>query len=152
MSQQNNQFLMMNYHQFIEKKDFIDSDKYESIYVFNDSTLIFPVLSGENLPTNGVVFEIPSWINKFKMVKSMAFIGLYIYDIPNEIYTLSHLEELTLSLARNSNIDKVVEKIGRIKTLKRLLINGSALSSTEFELLKSKLPRIKVSDGMEDLN
>ncbi|MCZ4245326.1 hypothetical protein [Pedobacter punctiformis] len=152
MSQENNQFLMMNYHQFIETKGLVDGDKYESIYIFNDSALVFPVLNGENLPTNGVAFEIPSWINKFKIVKSISLIGLYIYDLPKEIYTLDHLEDLTLSLAKNCDINKIAEKIGGIKKLKRVLINGSALSQEQFELLKSKLPKIKLTDGMEDLN
>jgi len=141
--------LVIDYHQFLNLKNINNASIYETVYVFNDSLLVFPVLEGVNLPKNGIAFKIPSWIEKFENIKSLSFVGLYIYDMPKEVQDLKKLESLRISLAKDCDVDYIIEKIGKIKKLKQLFIFGSTLNDNQFEKLKKRLPNIQIIDPMK---
>nr|WP_276898444.1 hypothetical protein [Pedobacter kyonggii] len=139
--------LMINYSKFISTNNFENTARIEKIYVFNDSTLIFPVIKGENMPKNGIKVEMPKWIGNCKNLKEFYMVGLFISDLDSNITRLENLEKLKFSIPRNSDVEKIISDLAKFKNLKVLDLSDSVIDKKQLEKFEIGLPQVKVIDS-----
>ncbi|WP_090980582.1 hypothetical protein [Pedobacter suwonensis] len=139
--------LMINYSKFVSITDFENADQIEKIYVFNESTLVFPVIKGENMPKNGIKVEIPKWIGDCKNLKEFYMVGLFISDLDCNMMKLENLEKLKFSIPKNSNLEKIISDLAKFKDLRVLDISDSVIDKKQLEKLEIGLPQVKVIDS-----
>ncbi|MEH3112548.1 hypothetical protein [Pedobacter terrae] len=139
--------LMINYLKFVSTNNFENADQIEKIYVFNDSTLIFPVINGENMPKNGIKVEIPKWIGDCKNLKEFYMVGLFISDLDSNMMKLDNLEKLKFSIPKNTNVEKIISDLAKFKNLRVLDISDSVIDKKQLEKLEIGLPQVKVIDS-----
>ena len=144
MNQPNQKDLMLSYSKFISLNDFEQADQIEKLYVFNDSTLIFPVLEKDLMPKNGIIMEVPDWIRKFKNIKELFMVGLYISNLNSHLAKLPKLEKLKFAIPKNSDIEKLIAELSNLKTLKILDLSDSTISENQLKLIQKRLPKIKI--------
>ena len=65
----------MTYSKFNALNNFEGAENVERIYIFNDSTLILPVIKTEMMPKNGILVEAPNRITNFKNTTSFIWLA-----------------------------------------------------------------------------
>jgi Leucine-rich repeat (LRR) protein len=121
-----------------------DVNKIETIFIANDSTLIFPLLANQKLPTNGIIITVPSVIQRFRNLKSLFFIGLYITNLGKDLENLRNIEKLKFAVPIGTNIDSLIRDLLNLKKLKVLDLSDSTISLVELKKITDSLPNIKL--------
>lgn len=151
MAQNLDKELVVNYKDFPQFEDSLNISNCTTLYIKNDSWLVFPLLNDQIVPENGVIIDIPDWINKFENLSSLNLLNLYVYEFPDEIFLIKHLSTLRVSFPKDCDMDKITSQLKRITSLKVLNISGSAINIRQFKKLKLEIPNIKVFCSEFDL-
>ena len=144
------EYLQTDFKDFLNNKLYNSQEEYtyKEVYINNNSYLIFPVINNENVPTNGVIFNIPPWIKKYKKLEKLTFNGLYIHEIPNELIELENLKYLKLALPRDINLENFLKKIKKIEPLNYLDISSSVINESQYNQIIKTLKNVKIIDNM----
>ncbi|KLT64696.1 hypothetical protein [Pedobacter sp. BMA] len=139
--------LIINYSKFISTNTFENASRIEKIYVYNESILIFPVIKGMDMPTNGIKVEIPKWIGTCKNLKEFYLVGLFISNLDSNILKLESLEKLKFSIHKNSNVEKIISDLAKFEYLKVLDLSDSIIDKKKLAKFEIGLPKVKIIDS-----
>ncbi|MCX2493029.1 hypothetical protein OQX63_06070 [Pedobacter sp. PF22-3] len=138
--------LTINYSKFTSLDNFEEIKNIERLYVFNDSTLVFPAIKTEIMPKNGVLVDMPKGITNLKNLKELYLVGLFISAFDANLVALTELEKLKFSIPRNVDIDNMIADLRKFKSLKIIDISDSVVDKKQIEKLEKDLPQIKIVD------
>ena len=138
--------LIIDYSKFVSTSHFENASRIEKICVFNASTLIFPVIKGEDMSTNGIKVEMPNWIGTCKNLKEFYMVGLYISNLDISILKLENLEKLKFSIPKNSDVEKMISDLAKFKDLKVLDLSDSVIDKKQLEKFEVGLRKLKIID------
>ncbi|WP_412465652.1 hypothetical protein [Pedobacter sp. KLB.chiD] len=146
MGQSHKKDLTINYSKFISLNNFEEIRDIKRLYVFNDSTLVFPAIKTEIMPKNGILINMPKGITNLKNLKELYLVGLFISEFEANMMALTELEKLKFSIPRNVDIDKLIADLRKFKSLKIIDISDSVVDKKQIEKLEKGLPQIKIVD------
>lgn len=142
----NNSFIQVDYAEFIENKKYQIGEPLlcSELFIYNPKPIVFPVLEFEEIPYNGIKFEIPNWIGKYKNLESLSLIGLYIDHLPKELEDIRNLKKLKLGIYKNTNLESFTKEIAHLKSLKILDITMSDITEKQFLDLKRECDNLNI--------
>lgn len=134
----------------IENLTSSDAGKFVALYGFDDMFEYLPAtlkqLSIKNKGNNGLIFDIPQTITKFKNLEMLQFENC-ISDLPDYVCQLSELR--ILAIPNNPNLQKLPECIANLKALQ--VINN--LGNNNSIMPESIMERaFHIGDGIWDID